>query len=205
LDITRLYLARHGRTPLNAAGALRGHIDVPLDAVGAAQAQRLGVALAELGPRYVVSSPLRRAVETAQPYAERAGLAINIDERLIDRDYGRWAGTSPEAVAAEWGSVEAAPGVEPAAQVRARVLAALVDIAEKMHGKQALVVSHDVVIRTALVALSPVLGDPDLVAQETGCFNTLDYLGAQGGTPRWSVVRVNEVPGGWEDLTGAGG
>jgi len=55
------------------------------------------------------------------------------------------------------------------------------------------------------VALSPVLGDPDLVPQETGCFNTLDYLGAQAGTPRWSVVRVNEVPGSGEDITGPDG
>ena len=191
----RLYLARHGRTPLNAAGALRGHIDVPLDDVGTAQAQRLGVAMGALGPRYVVSSPLRRARQTAEPYAERAGLPIIVDERLIDRDYGQWAGTSAEAVVAQWVSIDSAPGVEPAARVRQRVLAALADIAQAGHGEDGLVVSHDVVIRTALAALDPGLGDPDRVPQETGCFNTLEYHQQAGGTLRWVVVKVNEIPG----------
>ena len=205
--LARIYLARHGRTALNAAGALRGHLDPPLDAVGRQQAEWLGVALGDRGVRLVVASPLRRAVETAQAVATRAHVGVEIDPRLIDRDYGRWAGQSKEAVAAQWGSLDDAPGVEPSAEVRARAWEALADIARQARGEVAVVVSHDAVNRLTLATLGSGLGDPDQFPQETGCFNTLDYLDGH-----WTVLSVNAVPGspdrwtvdedpGWEPTT----
>lgn len=53
--------------------------------------------------------------------------------------------------------------------------------------------SHDVVIRLALVTIDPDLGDPELLPQETGCFNTLEETGG-----RWRVVSINETPPGRE-------
>jgi broad specificity phosphatase PhoE/ADP-ribose pyrophosphatase YjhB (NUDIX family) len=188
--VARIYLARHGRTPLNAAGVLRGHLDPLLDAVGRQQAEWLGVALGDRGARLVVASPLRRAVETAQAVATRAHVDVEIDPRLIDRDYGRWAGQPKEDVEAQWGTVDEAPGVEPAAEVRARAWEALADIARQIQGGVAVVVSHDAPNRLILAALDPGLADPDQLPQETGCFNTLDYRDG-----RWTVVSVNEVPG----------
>jgi broad specificity phosphatase PhoE len=55
--VTRVYLARHGRTALNAEGWLRGLRDPPLDEVGIAEACRLADALAVQSPVAVVSSP----------------------------------------------------------------------------------------------------------------------------------------------------
>ncbi len=205
--VARIYLARHGRTALNAAGALRGHLDPPLDAVGRQQAEWLGAALGDRGARLVVASPLRRAVETARAVASRAHVDVEIDPRLIDRDYGQWAGRPKEAVEAQWGSLDDAPGVEPAAEVRARAWEALADIARQAQSEVAVVVSHDAVNRLTLATLDPGLADPDQLPQETGCFNSLDYRGG-----RWTVVSVNEVPGaqgrspvdegpGWESTT----
>lgn len=192
---TRVYLARHGRTALNAAGALRGHIDVPLDAVGHHQAFLLGAELAGLGPAVIVSSPLSRAVQTAEPLAQRTGLAIGLDERLADRYYGEWAGVRVDEVVAQWGSLDAAPGVEPVPRVRDRVLAALAAIAEAAKGTTVVVVSHDAVNRIALASLDHGLGAPDQVPQETGCFNTLDCHG-EAGALRWDVLVVNQIPPG---------
>lgn len=186
--VATIYLARHGRTALNAAGALRGHLDPPLDAVGRQQAEWLGAALAKRGARLVAASPLRRAVETAQAVASAARIDVAIDPRLIDRDYGRWAGQSTEAVTAQWGSVDLAPNVEPAAEVRARALEALADFARAAHGV-AVVVSHDAVNRLVLATLGCGVGDPDQLPQETGCFNTLECRSGH-----WTVVSVNEVP-----------
>ena len=70
---TLIYLARHGQTPLNESGVLRGLADPPLDETGQDQAQRLGARLGPLGLWAVISSPLLRARQTAQPVAERAG------------------------------------------------------------------------------------------------------------------------------------
>jgi broad specificity phosphatase PhoE len=188
-DRTLIYLVRHGQTPLNSSGVLRGLLDPPLDEAGHLQARRLAAAL---GPRMlaaVVASPLLRARQTAQPVAVRAGLQVTTDECLLDRDYGRWAGSSRQAVAARWGSVDNAPGVEPLSAVRERAVRGLTGIARRNRGGVAVVVSHDAVNRQVLVTFDPGLGDPDALAQDNGCFNTLRLQG-----DAWTVLSVNELP-----------
>ena len=56
-------------------------------------------------------------------------------------------------------------------------------------GRAVVAVSHDAVNRQVLAALDPGLGDPDAIAQDNGCFNTLEL---RDGT--WSVLAVNQVP-----------
>lgn len=86
---TRVFLPRHGRTALNAAGLLRGRLDPGLDAVGVLQALALAGVLGYQDLQLIVSSPLVRAVETAKKVALRAGLEVEVDERLVDRDFWR--------------------------------------------------------------------------------------------------------------------
>ena len=113
---TLAYLVRHGETPLNEAGVLRGLADPPLDETGRRQAERLGAALGSLGLAAVIASPLLRARQTA------LGLDVTVDQCLLDRDYGPWTGISRESVTARWGSVDRAPGVEPRPAVRDRAV-----------------------------------------------------------------------------------
>ena len=190
----RIYLARPGRTALNASGVLRGHLDVPLDSVGHHQAFLLAAALGGPKPSAIISSRLRRAVETAGPLAHLTGLVTRLDERLIDRDYGAWAGISANDVIAQWGSLDAAPGVEAAAEVAKRAVAALSDIADEAWGSVAVAVSHDAVNRIALATLDPSLGHPEDVLQETGCFNILECHQGAMGRREWLVLGVNRVP-----------
>lgn len=191
--MTRLYLVRHGRTVLNAAGALRGRLDPPLDDVGRREAEH--VAAFVIGSQdpvvAVVSSPLRRATETAGAIAARVGRAVDVDPDLVDRDYGEWAGRSREEVAARWGSLDAAPGLEDLARVQARARRAL-DAAGARGGDQTavVVVAHDVVNRVLLADLDPSLGPPEALPQPTGCCNVLEYV--EG---RWSIAVVGIVPG----------
>lgn len=191
--MTRLYLVRHGRTVLNAAGALRGRLDPPLDDVGRREAEHVAAFVAgSPGPVVaVVSSPLRRATETAGAIAARVGRAVDVDPDLVDRDYGEWAGRSREEVAARWGSLDAAPGVEDLARVQARARRAL-DAAGARGGDQTavVVVAHDVVNRVLLADLDPSLGPPEALRQPTGCCNVLECV--EG---RWSIAVVGIVPG----------
>jgi broad specificity phosphatase PhoE len=188
-DRTIVYLARHGRTPLNESDVLRGLADPSLDEVGREQARRLGATLCGRNPSAIIASPLRRAVQTAQPAAECAGLEVATDQRLVDRDYGPWTGESHQSVIDRWGSVDEAPGVEPRSAVRDRAVAGLTDIGRRNRGRTVVVVSHDAVNRQVLVAFDPGLGDPDAVPQENGCFNTLELRDG-----RWAVLTVNEFP-----------
>lgn len=184
----RVYLARHGQTPLNAAGVLRGRLDPPLDEVGRDEARLLGRALARHHLSRVVASPLLRARQTAQAVAELVGLPVETDVRLVDRGYGQWAGMRREAVERRWGSLDEAPGVEPAAAVRDRAREALEAVAQGGRGP-VVVVSHDVVNRLLLATFDPRLGDPDEIPQATGRFNVLER-GAHG----WRVLAVDQAP-----------
>jgi broad specificity phosphatase PhoE len=186
---TLVYLVRHGQTLLNESDVLRGLADPPLDEAGHHQARRLGRVLGPRGLRAVIASPLLRARQTAQPVADRAGLEVETDQCLVDRDYGQWTGVSREKVTAQWGSVDQAPGVEPRSAVRDRAVQGLTDIAQHSIGHAVAVVSHDAVNRQVLVALDPGLGEPDALPQDNGCFNTLEWRGG-----RWGVLSVNELP-----------
>jgi probable phosphoglycerate mutase len=81
-----LYLVRHGRTDANARGLLQGRLDPPLDETGRRQAE----AIADMvGPvDHVITSPLRRAQETATYF----GLPVTIDERWVELAYGEYEG-----------------------------------------------------------------------------------------------------------------
>ena len=184
-----VYLVRHGQTPLNESGVLRGLADPPLDETGRRQAQRLGSVLGPRGLAAVFSSPLLRARQTAQPVGERAGLEVAVDQCLLDRDYGPWTGISRESVTDRWGSVDRAPGVEPGPAVRDRAVQGLTGIARRHPGGTVVVVSHDAVNREVLAAFDAGLGDPDAIPQDNGCYNTLEWRGG-----RWAVLGVNEIP-----------
>jgi broad specificity phosphatase PhoE len=83
---------RHGETPPNRDGLLLGRSDAALTARGRTQAELLARNLAGLGVAHVVSSPLRRACDTAAPIASACGVAIEVDDRLVEIDYGDWEG-----------------------------------------------------------------------------------------------------------------
>jgi broad specificity phosphatase PhoE len=83
---------RHGETPPNRDGLLLGRSDVALTDRGRDQAKRLAEALSGLDVAHVLASPLRRACDTAAPIAAACGQTVELDERLIEIDYGEWEG-----------------------------------------------------------------------------------------------------------------
>lgn len=179
-------LVRHGRTPLNAAGALRGRIDVALDDIGQLEAAAVGRALTALDVGAILTSPLLRARQTAAAITAATGAPVEIDDRLIDRDYGPWAGHPPAAVEERYGSLDAAPGVETTAAVRTRALAVMHAAGDRAEEQPVVVVAHDAINRIVLAALMPALGPAERIPQRTGCWNRLER------TPSgWSVPIVD--------------
>lgn len=101
-----IVLVRHGETAPNRRGAALGRADVPLTPRGLRQAEAVAAAvLARLDvparrpvagragrpvPVRVVSSPLRRARQTAEVVAARLGVDVTVDDRLVELDYGTW-------------------------------------------------------------------------------------------------------------------
>lgn len=182
-----VYLIRHGQTPLNAEGRLRGHEDPELDPVGRAQAAALGRHFATTDLSWVVSSPLRRARQTAAAIAAPQGLVPGIDEAFQDRDYGRWAGSPLSEVVARFGSVDAAPGVEPWIAFRDRIAASFLALVAARPAPAPLVVGHDAVNRAVLEHLFGL--DPHTTPQRTGCWNELRTSGGS-----WELVHIDQLP-----------
>jgi broad specificity phosphatase PhoE len=153
-----ILLARHGQTADNAGGRILGRRDPPLTAVGAAQAQRLGTALADRGLRALWTSPLRRARSTAEIVGTVLGLVPVVLPDLIESARGSWEGRTVAEIARESAELHAAfvagdpafafPGGESLREQGARTARALATIAAGP--LPALVVAHAGTIRAAL-------------------------------------------------------
>jgi probable phosphoglycerate mutase len=148
--MTTFLLVRHGETDWNRDNRFQGHADPPLNERGRAQAGELAERLAGEGVDAVYSSPLRRALETAEILAARLGLDVTAAEGLREIDVGEWQGLTRDEVArrypdafARWLALE--PGWdhgETYEQLGRRVLAAIRDIAERHPGERVVVVTH---------------------------------------------------------------
>lgn len=170
-----IYLVRHGRTTLNAAGALRGRLDPPLDNVGRAEADRLGELFAAMDLGAVMASPLRRAVQTATAIARPHRLAVTTELGLIDRDYGPWAGRRRADIERDYGPLVDLLDIEPLDQLTARLVSTLPRLAERAASGPVVAVAHDIVNRVLLTHLCPDrFPSPDDVPQRTGCWNRLE-------------------------------
>src|SRR5258708_20535277 len=128
----RLLIARHGATQNNLEGRFTGQADVPLSDLGERQAQALAARLAETHLDVLVSSDLRRALESAAPIARLLGLEIQRDPDLREISVGGWTDRTGASIRAEdpdlvarWESDPlnvAPPGGEPVLQLRDRVV-----------------------------------------------------------------------------------
>ena len=85
---TQLCIVRHGETAWNAEHRVQGQLDVPLNAIGLAQAQAISRALAQEKFDVIYSSDLSRALQTAQPTAQILGLPVRQEKDLRERHYG---------------------------------------------------------------------------------------------------------------------
>ena len=152
-----LLCVRHGLSTWNLERRWQGRADPPLSEAGVDGAVELAEALATTvthGPNTSVwSSDLQRARSTAEIIAERLGAGpVNVDSRLREADVGPWQGlTSPEIEEGWPGYIAAGrrpDGFEPEADLIARVLPALFDIARGAPaGGVPIVVAHAGVLR----------------------------------------------------------
>ena len=82
-----LYLVRHGETVTNKSGLIQGQRDVELSDKGIEDAKELKDLIKSLDIDVVISSPLKRAIDTAKIITDNK-YPINIDDRIIERDWG---------------------------------------------------------------------------------------------------------------------
>jgi probable phosphoglycerate mutase len=171
-----IFLFRHGETDWNRAGRLQGHTDVPLNALGLAQAEALARKLRPHRLEAVLSSDLLRAKTTGRIVAEALGVPLFLEPLLRETDVGEAEGLLwPEAKARFGGELTerwfteddvAFPGGETGGQTRARALAALRRFALTQPWRRIGVSTHGALIRQLMKhALPP--GSPPAPTRNT--------------------------------------
>jgi broad specificity phosphatase PhoE len=154
---TDTLLLRHGQTPMSVQKRYAGRSDVPLTDVGVQQAAAAAKRLASAGVGVIVTSPLLRAVQTAQEVAAVTGVALVTDDGFRETDFGAWEGLTFAEVRERWPAEVttwladpevAPPGGESFTDVSARVTAALHRVLAAWPGQRVLIVSHVTPIKT---------------------------------------------------------
>lgn len=205
---TRILLVRHGQTGWNeGAGRVRyrGQTDIPLDEKGHAQARALALRLAGKPIAGIYTSPLQRAVQTAQPTAEQLGLAAIPHPGLLDMNLGEWQGLTHVEAARRYPEIHrrwleaphtvTLPGGENLAAVLERSQAAVDELVVRHAGETVMLVGHQVVNKVLVCWLLGLESEGDLpgrhywrVTQDNACLNV--FVHADGV---FRVVTLNDT------------
>lgn len=147
----KLLVVRHGESEWNALGRWQGHADPPLSDLGVEQARLAARVLGSFDA--IACSDLQRARATAELLADELGIGpVIADPRLRETDAGEWQGLTHAEIDLRWPGYldegKRPPGFEQPEQTAARAAQALHDLALRLGGGTALVVSHSGTIRS---------------------------------------------------------
>jgi ribonuclease H / adenosylcobalamin/alpha-ribazole phosphatase len=154
-------LLRHGQTPMSVQKRYSGRTDAPLTDTGIRQAAAAAKRLAPAGIDAIVTSPLQRAVRTAEEVAATTGIPVLTDDGFRETDFGAWEALTFAEVRERWPSEVttwladpsvAPPGGESFADVSERVTAALQRVLAGRARQTVLIVSHVTPIKTLVAA-----------------------------------------------------
>lgn len=156
--VTSFILLRHGQTRMSAAKQYSGRTDAELTELGQKQVVAAAQALAarfgtdeQCQIDAIVSSPLKRCLDTAAAVSQATGVEVDVHEKLTELDFGLWEGKTfqearerdPELHSQWMGDASVStPGGESLQGLHRRVRAARVELQKKYAGKRVLIVSH---------------------------------------------------------------
>lgn len=199
--MTTIVLVRHGQTDAIDNYISGTTLDTPLNIEGRAQVQRLVERLRGVALSAIVSSPLTRTRETADPIAASHGLQVEETRAFLELDFGAWTGRRFRELdrEPEWKrfnavrSVVRAPGGELMLDVQQRAVGALLDLCARYPTEHIVVVSHGDVIRAILMFC---LGMPlDFVHRIEVSPASISIVTLDGWTPTVRQVNGDSVRG----------
>ena len=160
--MTEIILVRHGETEWNVAEIFRGRLDIELNQTGIKQAGLLAEYLSSAKIDAIYSSPLKRALKTAEIVAGHHNLDVAIKPGLTDFNYGKWQGLSHQEVKDKYKELYARwinhpdqvaiPEGESLTDVSQRARDVITEIISRHEGTVVLV-SHRVVNKVLICAL----------------------------------------------------
>jgi probable phosphoglycerate mutase len=157
LNGTLIILIRHGECEGNIKGMFRGRSDFPLNERGFIQAQDLARELNNFSIKYIYTSPLSRARQTAEVISYQCGVEIKVEEGFNNIELGNWEGRYKKEIEkrfpVEWKLWVSNPeklqvkGIETLYEVQKRSMTCLNNLISKHKGETLAVVSHRAVLK----------------------------------------------------------
>ncbi|MGE7602873.1 histidine phosphatase family protein [Peribacillus sp. NPDC097675] len=185
--ITTICIVRHGETDWNVQGKLQGQTDIPLNESGKIQARKCGEFLSKDTWDVMISSPLKRAKETAEIIAQLVDSPIILKEEFIEKNFGDAEGMSADEREVAFVDKNY-PNQENDEYLRERLLKGLQDIVTEYPDKKVILVAHGAVIHMILRMMS----NESIVSKQTklsnACLSTIKYE-----LNSWIITDFNQV------------
>jgi len=183
---TTVLLVRHGQANSNVTGYYMGWSNEDLSETGYTQVRSLSSRLASLPIASVYSSPLQRTCTTATILAKPHGLEVETSDDIIEIQIGDWQGLNIDEVGQRWPELWQQSRIDPSEitmpngesfqQVTERAIRGFDKIVAANHGKQVIIVSHEIVVKV-------------LVAHALGVSNSI-YRRFEINNASLSAIRV---------------
>lgn len=174
--MTTVCLVRHNETDWNSEGRYQGREDIVLNANGKIQADCCANYLKQYEWDFIVTSPLKRAKETAYIISEKIGTidVLGISD-FTERDYGAASGLTVQERANKFpdGNI---PGQEDWQHLKERSMNALINIVNKYEGMRIIIISHGGVINSILLVISNGEIGTGKTKLKNACMNTIHYI-----------------------------
>ena len=190
----RIVLVRHGKTEWSESGQHTGTTDIPLTEQGEADAATLAERLSGYDVGLALSSPMQRARRTAQI----AGFSPEVDDQLVEWDYGAYEGRTTQEIRAElghdWTVFEhgVVPGASPGEtveEVAARASRVLLRAAPVLASRDVVLFGHGHALR--ILATVFLREQPRFAARlllDAGSVSVLEYEREQPAIRLWNSL-----------------
>ena len=188
MGITTICLVRHGETDWNACGRLQGKTDIPLNDKGRMQANQCGMYLAKSDWDVIISSPLKRAVETAEiisSYIVQPTILTMVE--FIERDYGDAEGMTFTEKRMAYPD-KRYPNKEKRELFDNRIMDGLCKIQEAYPNKRVVLVAHGAVIKALLNSLSSGIIESNHTRLQNACLSKIEFQ-----FNSWNIHEYNQT------------
>jgi probable phosphomutase (TIGR03848 family) len=197
--MSTLLLVRHGETASNAKGVMSGRLPgIPLNEKGRMQAEAVAAVLAKAPIKYIYSSPIQRAQETASYLSKLLEMEVQIADGITETDIGTWSGRSVKQCARTklWQTVIhkpselTFPGGESFAGIQKRATAELRAIALRHPEDLVACFTHADIIRLVVAEFLGMDLDAFQRLGSDNCSITVVHFNKEG---RVSVPKINQT------------
>ncbi|KAB7666800.1 histidine phosphatase family protein [Bacillus sp. B1-b2] len=185
--MTKICLIRHGETDWNSQGRIQGKTDIPLNETGKEQAERCrDFLLKDTQWDVIITSPLKRAKQTAAIINEALQLPVIEMEEFMERSFGDAEGKTREERERLYPDFNY-PNQESREALIERINYGLKQILQQYPSKKVLLVAHGAVIHTLLSFISEETFTMDQYLMNA-CISNIQYI-----EPAWSIQNYNFI------------